>query len=142
MGLMVIVQRDRGESLRYAKWLNRLGHSSVFCGGPLPPVYECRFKRQGECVLWESGVLFVYHPWLDRDRRESNSDELVLALRGHYPVKPLILVGPEPAPPAWVERLARQDRLVRAVFPATPKALLAAATELLTEASPGAAVPT
>jgi hypothetical protein len=139
MGMVVIVQRDRAESLRYAKWLNRLGHSSVFCGGPQPPVYECRFERHGECVLWESGVLFVYHPWLDTGRNESNTDRLAQALRQHYPDKPLILVGKDTVVPTWVERLARRDSLVRAVFPATPRTLIAAATELLAAAPAGVA---
>lgn len=131
MALVVVVQRDEETARRYAGWLADEGHAATFCPGPTAPDYRCAFLRDGRCPLLERADLGVYDPWLDRDRYEANSADLVLALRGRYPDRPLVLIGPSLVTPTWVERLARRDPLVRAVFPASRTGLLAAVAALV-----------
>lgn len=131
MAHVVIVQRKRTDSLRYALWLLRQGHTHAFCDGPSALPNQCKYRQRGSCPLWESGDLLIYDPWLDKDLHEASSEALVCSLREHYPDTPLILIGPQEVTPTWVDHLARQDALVRAVFPARPLALADAVQELL-----------
>lgn len=131
MALVVVVQHDRDEAARYAQWLDGLGHSFLFCEGPSPSDYGCALHRLGFCPLWELGDVLLYEPWLHKNRDEANSDALIAALRRRYPAKPLVILGPSPVVPSWAERLARNDSLVRTVFPASRAAVRAVVEPLL-----------
>jgi hypothetical protein len=141
MALIVLVQRSREDADRYQAWLLGPGRAFRYCGGPSVPGYTCAFQREGACDFWQAGDLFVYDAWLDKSRYEANSNELVAALRRRYPHKPLVLVGPGPVTPTWVERLMRADPLVRAVFPVQREQLTATVAELLAQRPMGAAAP-
>ncbi len=131
MAVVVLVQRNGDETVRYATWLQTQGRSFVVCRGPSAPLHSCAFLRDRTCQLWDAGDVFIYDPWLDVTRSGANSEELVRALRASHPSKPLILAGPAQVTPTWATKMAEADSLTRTVFPATRELLLSTVSSLL-----------
>jgi hypothetical protein len=137
MSLIVLEQREREQAEQYALWLRRLGLQVTRCGGDTGADCACGPARSAACHLWETAAAVVFDPWLDNWRGQANSAELVALLRTVHPETPVILAGPGPIVPTWVERLARSDPRTLAVFPATEQALGDALARLL-QATPDA----
>ncbi len=65
MALIVLVERNRDSAERHAGWLDGLGHTFRYCGGPHAPDFRCPFQQTGSCDLWKTGELFIYDACLD-----------------------------------------------------------------------------